>query len=291
MTIIDNVNSVTQVQHKQVTFFKPTIDEIVDAFMEHYDMVNKKAKEDNVSPWFLEENKMFNETRWNKIKAMNFKYLINMEPKDYDTFNFDRVIASIELNSEKHFNMTSFMATINHESYEADYSSNEEIYKLDSNYLNYPKSGTLFHNTTKAFNCDTVGCIAGFCVANAVEWNDNKWMPTLKFNSGMHDLYETVACNFLNIPIQAGKKIFYGEANSAWSYMKYNYGADKPYDVLCWNDEDMGCGCNDIHYTDTGIELNSISSHAAVDLLKRLRDGKLVMTAKNNFQPYEPSEE
>jgi hypothetical protein len=281
MTIIEN----TKVQ-KQITLHKPSIDDLISSFTEHSRMITETAEKNNEAIWTTIAHPDHQNTDWVRMSNQNFKYLTLMEYEDYDLFNFDRLIASIELNSEKHFNMASFMSVLNMESYKEEHDLDEdpEIFKVDINHLDSMKKSNLFNNTTKEFNCDTVGCIAGFCVANAVEWNDSKWSPALAYNIGYHDIYEHIACNFLNIPIQVGKKLFYGEPNSFWSYLAYHHGSETHFLDLNWDEETMGCGCNDTHYTDTGVDLNSISSEAAVRALQMIRNQEVVFTAKNNYQ-------
>ena len=175
--------------------------------------------------------------------------------------------------------MTSFMGILDRDEIRScEYGS--KIFNLDSGYIGNPEVNDQYFNvTTKEFNCDTVGCIAGFCVANAVDWNDNLWKKATGFNSNHHDLYETIACSFLNIPIQVGKKIFYGDNGSIWVLFAQELTNIKEFKDLQY-DEDY---CND---DESAVELNSISPKAAVKALTLIKDKDIYFQQKYNYNPF-----
>jgi len=275
MTIIDNTQTVGKVLNQQKILVKPSIQELIEAFIEYHQVL--KEREHDSAWWFDSNDKIKNSMAWGRLSNDNWKYLSVSEYEDYDLFNFDRVIASIELNGKKHFNMAGFLGILDQEAIHQELDEenlSEGIYSVNTDFISQSKGEGLFDTTTKAFNCDTVGCIAGFCAANAVDWNDMLWNKASNFNINHHDLYETVACNFLNIPMQVGKKLFYGDSDSIWAYLAHSFSNQEDFKTLEFEDE----------YDDSsGIDLNSINANAAIAALKMIRNGDISFSPKNNY--------
>lgn len=213
-----------------------------------------------------------------EIIQRNYEALRDVTYSDYDQENFKKLIASIEYNGQRSFNMSTFISMIDQD-VKQDYTYIHEINRgcmindLPSSSINNP----IFDTTTKAFNCDTVGCIAGFATALALDWEQPKWL-----SGDTKDYYremEQIACNFLNIPIEFGKAIFYGDENNVWAFAKtYSDKLGNAYDNIdtlygedVEEEDDWSC---------TSIDLNTIHYKDAVNLLQDVADGKILWTGR-----------
>lgn len=275
MTIIDNTQAVGKVLSQQKILTKPSIQELIEAFIEYHQALKEQS---NDSAWWYDTNdKLKNQMDWGRLSKDNWKYLSVCEYEDYDLFNFDRVIASIELNGKKHFNMAGFLGILDQETISLEFDEEDianGVFNLNTDYISSPGKTPLFDTTTKAFNCDTVGCIAGFCAANAVDWNDEVWKKAASYNINHHDLYESIACNFLNIPMSLGKKIFYGDSDSIWNYLAHSFD-----DIDCFKRIEF----EDDYEDNSSVDLNSINAEAAVTALKMIRNGDIRFSAQNHY--------
>lgn len=193
---------------------------------------------------------------------------------DYDQENFKKLIASIEYNGQTNFNMATFMSLLD-ENIRVDYVYTHEVNR--SSMINdlppvYTTDNSIFDTTTKAFNCDTVGCIAGFATALAYDWQQPKWLvgDTREYYSEM----EHIACNFLNIPISFGKAIFYGDESSVWSFAKaYSNKLGGAYENL---ESEYDGYIDEDNWEEYSINLNSIHYKDAINLLQDVADGKIL---------------
>lgn len=215
--------------------------------------------------------------RWaSDIYRANNEALKSVNYIDYNQDGFNQLISAIENNGVDHFNMTSFISSLktrtDEESYESE-STHGHLMAITDN-------RTVLSNTTKTFNCDTVGCIAGFATATALNWKDAVWM---KGDSRDYSHYfEAISCNFLNIPLQVGKRIWYGEAGSVWSFLKcnneeFNLGFNN---LVSMYDEDGDC--EDYYDEYNEISLTSITYKDAVNCLTDIASGKILFEKLDN---------
>lgn len=267
------INDIVEKQDSLV-LFKPTINELLNSFIND----NNKEQLD--------------------ILRNNERYLSLMEYKDYDQTNFNKLIASIELNGKKHFNMITFLAEVDLEEAMNSGYGTDEIYALDSDYMGSMKNNMFYKpvvKSTNTFNCNTVGCIAGFATANATNWNEDIWNESNMYHSDTHILMEHIACNFLNIPLSLGKKIFYGRIGCLWGYLReiseYYVAYDKKCDVKIFShlkleDEDFA-GHRERDYP--SVELNSINSEMAVRALELIRDNIVVYNSMSEEFTFNPN--
>lgn len=255
---------------QSITVDKPTINELIYAYIE---MNQDAEKVDSIS-----------KEKWESLSFKNEQYLSLMTCDDIDIVNMNKLIASIELNGVKHFNMSTFMAVIDRENMNSYYQSHKPIYELGGDLLSGLTGGEAkvpVNFSTKTFNCDTVGCIAGFAAANATDWDEKLWGIAALYQNSMHDLMEHVACNFLNIPIQLGRQIFYGEHPSVWGFLYES--SDETDELNIFNQlevEDRN------YYEESGnisIELNSINHEHAVKALQLIRDKDIIVDRNKNF--------
>jgi len=222
---------------------KPTIQQLLDAYNLHY-MPSKPSGNEY-------GNEIFN---------LNRRSLAHVQHKDYNQLNFQQLIGSIEQNGISHFNMQTFLGEI----IESDF-----IRPVNEMSIDYSSSAVALDKYTSSFNCDSVGCIAGFAFANALDWVQPEWFVG---DSRSHAfLFEHVACNYLNIPIQLGQMIFYGDESNIWSFAKST--DPESYEGITffeyYDDGEDGC---DWEYRETNLE--SIDFKTAADVLRRVASGE-----------------
>ena len=201
--------------------------------------------------------------------------LSEMKYVDYDRNAFKELIDSIEHNGLRNFNMNSFISKIDSNT-EGHFNMISEIHR--SYLINHLEPNEeLFSTTTNKFNCDTVGCIAGFAMALAMKWETPNWMQGDSRDYSHH--FEAVACNYLNIPIWVGRKIFYGDEGCVWAFAKAHSaqlgGGYENIDLLGGFDE------NDFDKESWDcfeIDLSSVSYKDAVNILNDIIDGKILFS-------------
>lgn len=246
---------------------KPTIKDVIDGFSRHYNDTSNEGEED--------------------IVTRNNRFLSGNKYEDYNIENFRNLIQAIEFDGLSHFNMTTFIASIKNFSTVDEYGNDYDI-PVNELKLNFSAitSGNAFDNTTKSFNCDSVGCIAGFATAKALDWKQPEWM---KLDSREYlNFFEHMACNYLNIPLEVGRRLFYGENGSVWSFVRFfepeNYGS------IRWENVDKGLNHHNYDYDDQWegeeIDLSTIDYKAAVDVLNRIASGEIRFDDENDYLPY-----
>lgn len=225
---------------------------------------------------------------WCNLILKNENVLFHNEYKDYNKKNFKTLIESIELNGVTNFNMSTFVSNIKRY---LDADLDLLPYEFELGKKGSEESKNSFSSTTSSFNCDSVGCIAGFATANALNWKQPRW---LKGDARDHvEFFEQVACNWLDIPIDCGRNIFYGDSTSVWSFLKFfepeNYGE------IEWVDESKSYSHYDQinsdpfneewHFYSSSVTLHTISHKCAVDVLRRIVDGEILMDHRTRFIP------
>lgn len=282
MTITENfTTNVKEITRDKITLEKPTILELIQTYI-------KVNTDRSIHGESLEEN----QKPWRDIVLQNKKYLSVMDVEDYNRKNFDMLIASIELNGSRHFNMQMFLGVVdNLEEHVNTGDYDNRLYGTDDTVhgLVHDIIGTLhdanylpFINNTKTFNCDTVGCIAGFATAVAMDWQEDLVKQAAILYGNQQELFEAIACNFLNMPVSMGKSIFYAEGNSMWSMLAGHWHDSRDLNVFKHLD------INDYveeEFTYPPVELASISHEMAAKVLQLVRDG-YVRTDSTNNMPY-----
>jgi predicted small metal-binding protein len=273
MTIIEN-----KIQtNEQVTLVKPTIDEILRTYIYAYENASETENATDYSKY---------EDVWLDCERRNTRYLSVMERSDFNITNFNKVISTLQLEGAKHFNMQVFLGAIyeeimdlEEEDFKAGALDNfETVSGVDIDYIGPIDSAEAdFLNTgTKAFNCSSVGCIAGFATASALDWEEELIQRAVKHSANQKALFEQIACNFLNIPVQYGVKLFYGSGKGFWAFLHeltFNYNSKQNckelsvFDGLEQDEEDCDDECS--------IALYSINHKMAAKALELIRDGHL----------------
>ena len=282
MTITENfTTNVKEITRDKITLEKPTILELIQTYI-------KVNTDRSIHGESLEEN----QKPWRDIVLQNKKYLSVMDVEDYNRKNFDMLIASIELNGSRHFNMQMFLGVVdNLEEHVNTGDYDNRLYGTDDTVhgLVHDIIGTLhdanylpFINNTKTFNCDTVGCIAGFATAVAMDWQEDLVKQAAILYGNQQELFEAIACNFLNMPVSMGKSIFYAEGNSMWSMLAGHWHDSR--DLNVFKDLDINDYVEE-EFTYPPVELASISHEMAAKVLQLVRDG-YVRTDSINNMPY-----
>lgn len=211
--------------------------------------------------------------------------LYNVKQPMYNQGAFDKVISSIELNGITNFNMTTFWGKIS-AALDRNYNNTPEtpINQLVMHYEECAVGGGALDSLTNSFNCDSVGCIAGFAMAEAVKWIQPDWITEDSRN--YLDAFEGIACAYLNIPFEVGETIFYGGPGCVWGFVKFfepeNYGSiewEDGSELDCYNCESQS------DWKCESVELSTISYKAATDVLRRIANGEILIDYRNDFTP------
>lgn len=204
--------------------------------------------------------------------------------------NFKKLIDAITLDGQFRFNMGCFVGKLllggedeelikNGDALASDYEINslQEIY------------------TTEMFNCDSVGCIAGFATALSNDWKTPDWIK--KVNSSEEDpsagnvrahdlvrLFEEQSNSFLGLTKEQGRRLYYGDTDTVWKYLKYYEGLSYEYSDLKYvgEDEDENVKWILEHNTnwdddDYEIFLGSINYKTAAYVLTKIMNGDIVI--------------
>ena len=227
--------------------------------------------------------------------------------------NFQKLIDAITYDGKYKFNMACFIGKILNP--KGAYSSEKswDVIK-DTDFL-ASKMGVRAMTgveTTEIFNCDSVGCIAGFATALSNSWKTPEW---LKIEQGMDasdssvatDMvynFEKTANEFLDLTHAQGRKLYFGDGDSVWKYIKYY--EPKTYPGLKYAGEDGYYNGDDDEYNidemlnhfsewyDDGceIEFSSIDYLTAANVLTRIMNGDIVLGQEYNdiefYPPYDP---
>ena len=198
--------------------------------------------------------------------------------------NFKILIDAILFDGQVRFNMSCFIGklNINAERYEQEIKE-EGIYASA-----YGVNSLTQVQTTDLFNCDSVGCIAGFATALSNEWKTPKWLnPEFQENNpdrGTYDMvrdFEKTSNNFLGLTSGQGKKLYYADNDSVWKYVKY-YEFSK-YPELKYAGEDdyeaeeiveHNCDWDDDNYE---IDFLTIDYITAAHVLTRIMNEEIVL--------------
>jgi len=215
----------------------------------------------------------------NKLDQITTKLQRNTY-KDYDVEAFQKLISTIEENGLTNFNMSTFLGYLN-KNWDNYYNYVHEVAR--SNLINHLDivNDPVVDKTTNKFNCTSVGCIAGFATAVAFDWEIPNWLNK-NDSRDFHQEFEIIACSYLNIPLWVGRKLFYGDEASVWSFSKqYSHLLGDAYGHLHTEsgeiDED-----NDESWLNVGIDLNSISYKDAVNMLTDIIEGRIIFHQENH---------
>lgn len=253
---------------KQSTDTKPTINELIVALQllsKHPCETYDQREESKSNPVYVSAT---------KVLERNEEYLHSLDFASYNRENFIQVMDHISADGIDHFNMTSFFGTIA----KADRTEMLEDYgyfDVSKMRVSPYKEKGLLNKTTKSFNCTSVGCIAGYASAIALNWNDSK-VVGMDGRINMHRGWEHLACNYLNIPLAVGALIFFAEEGSLWSFLK----AESPdFNNLEYTDDSQYNLEDETIYEDDwesiSIDLASINHKTAVAALSMIVENEI----------------
>jgi len=224
--------------------------------------------------------------------------------------NFQKLIDAITYDGKRKFNMACFVGKLLNP--KSAYSSETSwdvvkdgvVKNKDTDFL-ASKLGVRAMTgveTTEIFNCDSVGCIAGFATALSNSWKTPEW---LKIEEGMDNSdssvatemvhnFEETANKFLGLTHEQGRKIYYGDRDSVWKYLKYYEYKTYPglkyvgEDAYEWGEDDeyyMDDVLNhhyEWNYEDCEIDYTSIDYLTAANVLTRIMNGNIVLSADSD---------
>lgn len=226
--------------------------------------------------------------RWieaNNYISYNSKYLRAVGPDKIDKRNLARLIDAISADGKWHFNMATFFGVLNREEVENafEYDGATDVSSISANIFGHGLK-SMFNSTTNSFNCDSVGCIAGFASAIALGWNDDA-VRGINKTTNPNKAWEHIACNFLNIPLAIGEKIFFGDKGSIWSFLK---SKDSNFSDLRYNEEtEYAIDNEDISehdWDEIEIDLLSIGYKKATEMLSMILEDEIKFN--EYFNPY-----
>jgi len=198
--------------------------------------------------------------------------------------NMKLLVKAIEAN-KKQFNMAVFLSHV-------DIPLNENSYQSDRVQYEFIDVGT------KLFDCNSVGCIAGFATALANNWTMPKseekddgsdWL--IKMNQ--MKLFSTEANNFLGLTKSEGDNLYSAGECCIWKYLYYfdnKYPLEMDYSNRVNGDadeDDMESWDNDNLF----INMNSISPDTAIDVLNRIIDGEIILANEYGEPRFRNSED
>jgi len=198
--------------------------------------------------------------------------------------NFKKLIDAILFDGQVRFNMSCFIGKLNI----SDSVYQQEIKNEGKLASEYGVSSLGQVETTELFNCDSVGCIAGFSAALANDWKTPEWLtPEFQQNNPENVHYNTVqdfestSNRFLGLTSGQGKKLYYPENDSLWKFLKY-YESYR-YPNLKYIGEEDGeaedivdkyCDWDDDNYE---IDFLSIDYKTAADVLTRIMNEEIIL--------------
>jgi len=198
--------------------------------------------------------------------------------------NFKKLIDAILFDGQVRFNMSCFIGKLNI----SDSVYQQEIKNEGKLASEYGVSSLGQVETTELFNCDSVGCIAGFSAALANDWKTPEWLtPEFQQNNpenvhyNMVQDFESTSNRFLGLTSGQGKKLYYPENDSLWKFLKY-YESDR-YPNLKYIGEEDGeaeyivnkyCDWDDDDYE---IDFSSIDYKTAADVLTRIMNEEIIL--------------
>ena len=200
--------------------------------------------------------------------------------------NFKKLIDAILFDGQIRFNMSCFIGklSLNPEQYQQTIKEDGELAS------DYGTNSLHRVETTDLFNCDSVGCIAGFATALSNEWKTPEWLKPESENehfnesSSLYSIvqdFEATANKFLGLTSGQGKKLYYADSDSLWKYLRY-YESDR-YPNLEYVGEsefeaeeivDHDCDWDDDTYE---ISFNSIDYKTAANVLTRIMNEEIVL--------------
>jgi hypothetical protein len=137
--------------------------------------------------------------------------------------------------------------------------------------------------TTDLFNCDSVGCIAGFATGLANDWKTPEFMKQEDEEYLNWQFFEEEANKFLGLTSVEGNNLYYSKGYSVWKMVKWF--EPERYPKLEWDESDSSVewfkqNKQPWSYNDIEIELQSIDYKSAADVLTRIMNEEIILADK-----------
>jgi hypothetical protein len=198
--------------------------------------------------------------------------------------NFKKLIDAILFDGQVRFNMACFVGKLIFN----DQEDKELVKNGQSLASNYRVDSLGYVETTELFNCDSVGCIAGFSAALANDWKTPKWL-TFEYQNKIAEKspynviqdFELTSNSFLGLTSCQGKKLYYADNDSVWKYLRY-FESDR-YLNLQYSGEEDGeaedivekfCDWDDDCFE---VDFSSIDYKTAADVLTRIMNEEIIL--------------
>lgn len=182
--------------------------------------------------------------------------------------NIAKLIEAIKVDGDIRFNMSTFLGKITNPSFKRE---NDLVHDQPTKAIPLNEIPT-----TNLFNCDSVGCIAGFATAVANDWKN----PFLAINDddigNLSIYFEQAANDFLGLSEEEGKNLYYGDGTSIWKFLLWV--EDDRFSELQLQDYETFDYYNEWDSNEISIALTTIKPKHAITLLEMLINDEIALS-------------
>jgi len=193
--------------------------------------------------------------------------------------NFKKLIDAINFDGKAKFNMQCFIGKL---SLDSEHFESSIINGTDAA-SDFTARQLDWVETTDLFNCNSVGCIAGFATALANDWKTPEWIKPTTYDKQLFQGYqnwapdfEKEANQFLGLSRGQGNKLYYNTDDCVWKYLRY-YEPDRYPDLDYINSDDCDIDNFDWDDSDLEIDFSTIDYKTAVDVLTRIMNEEIIL--------------
>lgn len=276
--------------------YGPSVDHLFWAYqvIDKYSVLARALELESIKADEVSKDSKYTEKDYHQAKDIirwNSEYLRKCWMSRIKVDNISRVIDAINKDGKFHFNMSVFFGMIskenNYDSYIPDVGLIASSCRIDyRENFKLENPAKKFDEGNQGFGCRAVGCIAGYAVGSASEWDERK----ISFvNLGCEaSAFQAIACNYFGIPLEVGSKIFFPEDGSLWSWIKVMIDSGRVeklytdlsvFNDLEWNEETQsnleGYTSDEDNWEDNAIEFSSITYQMAAEVLRLLKNKTL----------------
>jgi len=187
--------------------------------------------------------------------------------------HFKLLIDAINQDGKLHFNMSSFIGKLALDS--DDY--NKYIVNGEKEASCYTTNMLHSITTNTIFNCDSVGCIAGFAVALANDWQTPEWLKEENSDYHYKASFEEEANKFLGLTKWQGQKIYFNDEDCVWKYLAYYYSNEFPNLYLNLDNLDDYDDNSIWHECKSTVNFTSIDYKTAVKVLSLIMNEEIIL--------------
>jgi len=190
--------------------------------------------------------------------------------------NFRKVIDAINFDGKAKFNMQCFIGKL---SLDSEHFESSIINGTDAA-SDFTARQLDWVETTNLFNCNSVGCIAGFATAIANDWKTPEWIKPTTYDKPLFQGYqnwapdfEKEANEFLGLSKGQGRKLYYNTDDCVWKYLRHWEPSRYPELEYLDDDDDI----DDWDDESIEIDFSTIGYKTAVDVLTRIMNGEIIL--------------